>query len=148
LATPKTRAEELRQMRLVWFCFIISIPLYAYIGETMPRFSWLSFPNAGKTFAILAALHLLSFSWALRKRYSPTVGAVRTEPEDMLAVKRWMASWTILIGNANSVVLFGFALRMGGKTLQRSLPFYVVGALLILSLWARQIWPSTKMAAP
>lgn len=147
MAAPKTREEALRQMRLVWFCFVISIPLYVYVGETMPGFLWLSFPNAGRTFVILAALNLFSFSWVLRKRYFPDAAVVRTEPETMRAVRRWMTSWTILICNANSVVLIGLAFRMGGKTLQQSLPFYVIGALLILSLWPRQIWSSTRMAA-
>jgi hypothetical protein len=102
----------------------------------------------GKTFVILAALNLLSFSWAFWMRYSLAVLAVRTEPETMRAVKRWMASWTILICNASSVIVIGLAFRIGGKTLRESLPFYVVGAVLILSLWPRQIWSSTKMAAP
>jgi hypothetical protein len=89
----------------------------------MPGFSWLSLPNAGKTFVSLAALNLLSFSWAFGMRYSPAVRAVRTEPETMRAVKRCMASWTILICNTSSVIVIGLAFRMGGKTLRESLPF-------------------------
>lgn len=147
MAAPSTKEEALRQMRAVWFCFLISIPLYVYFGEMMPVFSWLSFPNAGKIFVTLAVLDLLSFSWALRKRYSPAVRAVRGEPETMRNAKRWMASWTILICDASSLMLLGIAFRLGGKTLRQSLPFYLVGALLILSLWPRQIWSPTRMVA-
>jgi hypothetical protein len=143
LAAAKTKEEALQQMRLIWFAFVVSIALYVWIGETMPGFSWLTFRNAGKTFVILAVLNLLSFTWAFRKRYIPARAVLRSKPEDIRAVKRWTTYWLILLCNANSLILFGLAFRLGDKTLWQSLPFYVVGSLLILSLWPRQVWSST-----
>jgi len=126
-------------MRFMWFSFIISIPLYVFLGEAMPGLSWLSFPNAGKAFVILAVLNLLSFSWALRKRYSPALANLRSQPEKIQAVKRWTTYWIILLCSANSITVIGLAFRMGGKTLQQTLPFYVVGSVLTFSLWPRQV---------
>jgi hypothetical protein len=147
LAAPRTKEEALRQMRFVWCGFIVSIPVYLYYGEVARRISWLGFSNAGKVFVILGALNLLSFSWILRRRYLPALRVCRSQPENVDAVKHWMNSWTILICNANSEIVTGFAFWMGDKTLQQSLPFFVIGPVLILSLWPRQISPSSIMAA-
>jgi hypothetical protein len=131
-------------MRLTWLSFIVSVALIVWAGETMPGFSWLAFPNAGKIFVILAVFYILSFFLFWRNRYSPALGAIRSQPEDVHAVRRWMSSWTVLLCMANAETLFGFALRMGGKTLQQCLPFYVLGSFLILWLWPRQVWSSPK----
>ena len=144
---PRTKEEALRQMRFIWFSFIVSIPLYIWMGENMPGISWLTFPNAGTIVIILVVLNLLSFSWAWRKRYSPALEAVRNQPENIDVVRRWTNSWLIVLCNANAVTVFGLAFRMGGKTLLQSLAFYVTGALLVLWLWPRQVSSSTRMAA-
>jgi hypothetical protein len=146
LAIPRTREEALLQMRLVWLAFVVSVPLYVFIGE-ITRSSWLNFSNAGKVFIGLGALNLLSFTWVLRNRYSSALRPALTQPDNVAVVKRWMTSWTIAVCNANAVLVFGLAFRMGDKTLRQTLPFYVVGSILILSLWPRKIWSSEKMAA-
>jgi hypothetical protein len=142
LATPKTKEEALRQMSRMWVAFVISIPLYVWAGEMKTGFTWLNFHNAGKTFVILAILSLIQFSWFRRKRYSSALALVRKQPENIDAVRRWMNSWIVLLCLAESVTVFGFFFRVGDKTLEQSLPFYAVGALLILWLWPRQVWPS------
>jgi hypothetical protein len=131
-------------MRLVWFNLIVSFVLFVWIGETMPGISWLAFPNAGKTFVILAVFDIVSLFWSWRKRYSPALGAVRSQPKDIDAVRSWKGSWTVLVCMANAEIAFGFAFRMGGKTLQQTLPFYVFGALVFLWLWPRPVWSSPK----
>jgi hypothetical protein len=147
LAAPRSKQEALQEMRMMWFGLITANVLYVYIGETEPVLSWLSFRHAAKTFAILAMLSFIAFAWALWKRYLPAVEALRDQPENMQAVKRWMGRWTILLCNASSLTLFGLAFRMGGKTLQQSAPFYLVGVLLTLWLWPRQVWSSARIAS-
>jgi len=134
-------------MRFLWFGYSVPIVLYIWIGETMPGLSWLNFPRAGATFVILGVLSLLDFSWSKTKRYSPALEVIQSQPEDIRTVRRWMNSWIVLICIAQSEALFGLAFRMGGKTLQQSLPFYVVGVLLTLWLWPRRVWSSTRIAA-
>jgi len=140
LAVPKTKEEALRHMRLTWLSFVASFALIVWTGETTHGFSWLAAPSAGKTIVILAVSYILSFLFIWRKRYSAALMAVRSQPDDMRAVRRWTAYWSILLCAAMSGAIFGCAVRMGGKTLQQSLPFYMTGALLILWLWPRQVW--------
>ena len=147
MAVPRTKEQALRQMRAMWFAFIMSIPLYIYAGDVVGRISWLQFQSAGKTFIVLAALNLLAFSWVLRKRYLPDQRNLQGQTENADAVKRWMSSWTILLCNANCEIVLGFAFWMGGKTLGQSLPFFVIGSLLILSSWPRQVWLRSRTAA-
>lgn len=139
---PRTKEEALRQMRFIWFSFIVSIPLYIWTGETIQGPSWLTFPNAGTVFIIIGVLNLLSLSWAWRKRYSPALEAIRSQPENIDVVRRWNNSWTIVICNADAMTVVGLAFRLGGKTLLQSLTFYVVGALSVLWLWPREVWSS------
>ena len=147
MAASITKEEALAKLRRLWFSFVVSIALYLWIGEIVPGSSWLAFDHAGKTFGILSVLDLLYFFWARRKFYRPAVELIRNQPEDIHGVRRWMVSWVMLLSAAEFEILFGLASRLGGKTLQQSLPFYVIGSLLILSLWPRQVWSSTKIAA-
>jgi hypothetical protein len=144
LAAPRTKEAVLQQMRLIWFGFIIAIPLYAWVGETVQATSWLNFWHAGEVFGILAVVELFYFFWARKKLYTPALVALQNQPGDMHAVRRWMNSWIVLLCMANSMILFGLAFRLGSKTLQQSVPFYVVGSLLILWLWPRQVWSTPK----
>jgi hypothetical protein len=146
LADPRTREGVLWQIRVVWLCFAISIALYVWIGETTTGPTWLMFHNAGITFVVLAVLSVLSFSWFRRKRYSSALRFIQQQPENILAVRDWRDSWIVLLCIAESETLFGFAFRIGSKTLKQSLPLYVVGALMTLSLWPRRIWSSTRNA--
>ena len=124
-------------MRTMWLVLVISIPAYLYAGKLVQGISWLKFQDAGKTFVALAALELLAFSWVLGKRFIPARRSLRSQPGSADAVKRWMSSWTILLCNAHSVIIFGFAFWMGDKTLRQSLPFFVIGSVLMISLWPR-----------
>jgi len=133
-------------MRLVWFGFIVAIALYLWMGETMPGFSWLTFPNAGKTFVALAVFYLLSFAWARKKLYCPALALIQSQPDNTRAVRRWVLTWTILVSFAGAESILGWAFRMGGKTLKQSLPFYMVGSVLIVWLWPRPVWSAAKTA--
>jgi hypothetical protein len=84
----ETSEEALRQMRRLWFTLIVSFALFVWIGETMPGYSWLAFPSAGKIFVLLAAFNLVSLFWFWRERYSPALGAIRSQPQDINVVRK------------------------------------------------------------
>jgi hypothetical protein len=130
----------------MWFTFVATIPLYVFMGETT-RFSWLSSPVAGKILVSYAALDVLCFSWALRKRYIPALESLRSQTENTRDVVRWKGGWLIAFCSAINLILVGLALRLGGRTLQQSLPFCLVGILLTLWLWPRQVGSSSSPVA-
>jgi Na+/melibiose symporter-like transporter len=146
LAIPRTKEKALQQMRAVWASMIVALALYVWIGEMEPRLSWLGFNHAATVFGALGILNLLEVFYFVKRRYRSHAHAMRNRPEDSLALRRWTGSWNILVCLALSEALFGLALRMGGKTLQQALPFYVVALVLILGLWPRPIWLSPQQA--
>lgn len=139
MALPKTKEEALRQMRLTWFAFLMTIPLYVY-AATIGGFSWLNIRNAVTIFDVLGILDLFYFAWIRIGRYSHALEAAQEHPEDMRAVGRWKVFWTVLITIAEAEALFGVLLQMQNKALKPALPFYVLASLLLLTLWPRQIW--------
>lgn len=138
MAAPKTKEEALLQMRLTWFAFLMTIPLYIYAG-TITGFVWLNFRHAGTIFDILGILDLLYFAW-IRISWSPrALEAAQEHCEDMRAVRRWMVVWTILVSIAEAEAVFGICLQVSNTALKPALPFYVLASLLLLTLWPRQI---------
>jgi hypothetical protein len=147
MAVPVTKEQALRNMRVMWFGFILSVVLYIYIGLTMkPSFSWMGFRNAETIFGVLSTFYFLGFLWAWWKVYRPAMRLVRNQPEDVHAVRRLMVGWIMLLAGAEAEVLFGFIFWMGNKTFAQSLPFFVLGSVLLLSLWPRQFWSSADAA--
>lgn len=139
MALPKTNEEALLQMRLIWFAFLMSIPLYIY-AAAMTNFTWLNFRNARTIFDVLGILDLLYFAWIRISWFPRAVEAAQKHSEDIRAVRRWMVVWTILVSIAESEALFGVCLQTGNEALKPALPFYVLASLLLLTLWPRQIW--------
>jgi hypothetical protein len=90
MAVPVTKEQALRNMRVMWFGFILSVVLYIYIGLTMkPSFSWMGFRNAETIFGVLSTFYFLGFLWAWWKVYRPAMRLVRNQPEDVHAVRRF-----------------------------------------------------------
>jgi hypothetical protein len=130
-------------MRFAWLAFVVSILLYAYIGEAMPRLAWFSFANAASVYIVLSVFNLYYFFQVRKRLYSPALKALQDEPDNIQAVRRWMGGGIVLISIAQCEALFGLALREDGKTLEQTLPFYLVGFLLTLWLWPRKVWLAT-----
>ncbi|MGB6874486.1 MAG: hypothetical protein WBD87_00495 [Candidatus Acidiferrales bacterium] len=139
MALPKTKEETLLHMRLIWFAFLMSIPLYIYAGM-LASFSWLNIRNSGIIFDVLGVLDLLYFGGIRISLYARAREAAQGHSDDIRAVRRWMVFWIVLLSSAEAEALFGVCLQVGNNTLRPALPFFVVAFLLLLTLWPRQIW--------
>lgn len=96
MAPPKTREETLRQMRMLWFAYLATIPLYIYAGK-LTNFDWLHFQNAVSILAFLGILDLIYFAFLRSRQFARASDAVRIEPGNMHTITRWRISWTILL---------------------------------------------------
>jgi hypothetical protein len=72
------------------------------------------------------------------KRVRPAAQTLQTQPDNAPALVRWRAGNIVSFVLAESVMLYGFALRFMGATLQQSLPFYVVAIALMLVWWPQR----------
>lgn len=147
MKVPAAKEKALRDMRLTWFAFIMSVVLYIYAGSIMkPSLSWLGFNHVGTILGLLSILDFFYFLLLWVKLYRPASEQARSQPDDARAIRRLQVGWTILVAMAESEVLFGLVFWMGSKTFTQSLPFFVLGVLMLLSLWPRQFWSSSAIA--
>ncbi|MGA8220819.1 MAG: hypothetical protein WB780_04130 [Candidatus Acidiferrales bacterium] len=72
------------------------------------------------------------------KRVRPAAERLQVQPDDASALVRWRAGNIVSFVLVEAVMLYGFALRFLGGTLQQSLPFYVVAIALMLMWWPQR----------
>jgi len=144
MAVRVTKEQTLRTMRVIWFAFIMSVVLYIYVCKMIRPSS----PSGAETtlFVVPAVLDLLSFLWIRFKRYAPALQSLQSQPEDVRAVAKWRVFLVALLAMAEAEILFGVVSWMLNGIFRQSLPFFVLGSLLLLSLWPRQFWSSSPIA--
>lgn len=147
MAAPTTKEEALRKMRLMWFAFLMAVVVYLYIGATVRTMTvsppWVDYP---KTLIGLAVLDLFLFLLVLFQRYFPSLQNLRSQLDDPRAVRLWQVHWTVLATLALCQTLYGLMFWMGNKTFMQSLPFFILGSIMLLSLWPRQVWSPANVA--
>ena len=143
MAAPVTKEGALQQLRVLWFVWVVTIALYVWVGEMVSGIPWLDFPNARTVFTLVGIASLVGFVWFRQRKYSESLEALRSQPDDIHAIRRWINSWLVLACVAEIEAVFGLVMRLGGHALQQSLPFYVVG--LLLTLW---MWPQLARSSP
>jgi hypothetical protein len=72
------------------------------------------------------------------KMVATALETLQTKPEDQSALGRWRAGNILCCVLAESIVLFGFALRFIGGTTVQSLPFYIAGVAMLIVWWPRR----------
>jgi hypothetical protein len=110
----------------------ISVFLYLFMGEWIPRTQQDVSTSLQYAFLVVSGSLIVA---AIVIRQSTTGQAeevLRRTPDDAQALARWRSGQIISFVLAESVVLFGFALRFLGAPLGRVLPFYAAGILLFL----------------
>jgi hypothetical protein len=126
----------IRQVRIMQYTFIVSVLLFYYVGSTIhpPHPPTTPVPLTmvwGMVFcAIASALGGFVVQRMLLRAPIPSNPAT----QDVTARSRWFTGHLVRFATAESMALFGFALRfLGGPSTQVYLLFG--GALLLLLLW-------------
>ena len=128
----------LRLLRILRVALLASVVLYAVVGELAgpPESS-----DVRQLRLILIALAggLLVAIGAVRQRMvSSAEEALRSRPDDALALSRWRAGTIVTFVLAEAIALYGLVLRMMGGKLIQALPFYAAGAVLLLVFTPRR----------
>lgn len=139
-ASPPTEVVDasLRLLRIIQAVLLTSVVLYAVMGELAGPQEARDIKQARLILYALAG-GLLVATGALRTRIiSPAEQALRSQPDDALALARWRAGNIVSFALAEAVALYGLALRMMGATLLQALPFYAGAAALLLIFTPRR----------
>jgi hypothetical protein len=89
---------------------------------------------------LLAGIALYFRIWML----ATAAEILRTKPEDQFALARWRFGNILSFVLAESIVLFGFALRFIGGTSLQSLPFYIAGIAMMILWFPRRPGPKSS----
>ena len=138
LAPDRSRNTEtieatLRRLRILHAAMMGAVVLYFWIGERIrpsePRQpSPVIYVLLGATGAVFAGMTL----WFRKKAMESAEEASRVNPGDAQALARLRMGYIVSFAFAETVVLFGFVLRVLGASLLQVAPFYAVGLFLLL----------------
>jgi len=124
----------LKYMRVLHIVFLFTIAFYVWIPFQVAPKRHLESPLVivvALALWSLAIVGLILFFYA--RRVAPAEERLRSHPDDKSAAEIWKGGLTLCIVCCESIVVFGFALRMLGVAWKISAPFYAVGALLLLA---------------
>jgi hypothetical protein len=133
-----TLENTIRSMRIIYVALLFTMILYVLMAEALTHHDvhdvhvlWLAFLLTGLMIVGIALLFRI-------KMLQPAIETLQEKPDDQIALARWRAGNILSFVLAESIVLFGFALRFLGGTITQSLPFYIVGVALMLVWWPRR----------
>lgn len=121
-------------MRMVHYCFLVTIPLYTYTGELTAGInrSVVALPML-YAFAFLACVNALQ-AYYFRTKLPPAVEKLRRDSNDLGALMQWRKGTIVSLALISAIELYGFALRFLGAPRPVAWGFYVAAAILLL-LW-------------
>jgi hypothetical protein len=126
--------DALRWARTLYALFLVTIPLLIY---AVMMFHWTERPVSPTIVAALAVLSVTDVMVAagLRTRnITPAIAALRTNPNDSLALGKWRSGIVTSFTHAETVALFGVLLKFLGASWTVAGPFFAV-AVLLLVIW-------------
>ncbi len=138
--------SALRPMRIIHGVLLVSVLLYAALGEKIGPADAKDLKILPQLFALPAVVNVLIAFFAQYRVVRPAGDALRLRPDDAESLGRWRAGNLISLVLCESVALFGFVLRLLGGTVLVSAPFYSVAILLML-VWRPRLEVSRAGAA-
>jgi len=126
-----------RILHFVHVAILLSIPLYALLGEVAgpsPR-------DLGFLHKALLAVTVASFGLFTVFRITmvrPAEEVLGRNPEDTSALGRWTTGNIVTFALIESVALFGLVVRLLGGTFAQAVPFYAAAFLLLIFVVPRR----------
>jgi hypothetical protein len=123
----------IRLVRQVQIALLVSIALYAAMGERLTRIVTHDPANALFHALSLISISLVGATVVMRRTLVfPAEAVLKERPDDSVAVARWRAGYILLYTLCEALGLFGLVLRVFGFTLANVWGFYLGGFLLLL----------------
>jgi len=126
--------KALRASRILHLCFLIAAVVYMLVPFLIVSNASVDAPIVVAACLGLVAMSTIGIGLFFRGRnLNPAAERLRTNPDDTTAAGQWRGGVVLSLACAESVVLFGLALRMLGGAWSVAGGFYVVGILLLLA---------------
>ncbi len=123
---------RLRMLRVVFGSLCAAGFWYVYVAERFSRPH--PSPKASLYWGIVgvAAAESLIVLFVRQRWVRASEALLLSQPENLEVLGRWLRGYIWGWALSLSIMLYGLCLRFMGATLSQAVPFYVVGALLLL----------------
>jgi hypothetical protein len=131
-------ARSLKTLRAVQWAMLLSILLYAAVGEILgPPIRYVD-PALSYIFSTLAVGIVGTIFVVRRTLVLRAASTLATQPEDGISLSQWKTGYVATYALCEALALFGLVLRFRGAELQQSLLFYAGGFVLLFFFRPRQ----------
>jgi F0F1-type ATP synthase membrane subunit c/vacuolar-type H+-ATPase subunit K len=128
----------LRTLRAVQWSLLISILLYAFVGERIGPTVRSVDPALSYIFSTLAVGIVGTIFVVRRTLVQRAEASLASRPDDSLSLGHWQTGYIITYALCEALALFGLVLRFRGSQFQQSVLFYIGGFVLIFFFRPRQ----------
>ena len=124
-------AGSLKTLRTLQWAMLVSILLYAAVGEVLgPRISHVD-PTLSYVFSTLAVGIVGTIFVVRRTLVLRAASTLASQPDDDLSLSQWRTGYIVTYALCEALALFGLVLRFRGSEFEQSLLFYVGGFALL-----------------
>ena len=128
---------SLRTLRTMHAVLLVSVLLYAFIGEHVEHQPLTENQRPLSAMTALAGLVVLLAAVLRKRMVAPSKEALRKEPNDLRALARWRFGTLFSLVLCEALAMIGFVVRFLGYPLQQAALFYVAAGVLMLVWWPR-----------
>jgi hypothetical protein len=123
--------QALKMLRLVQWCLLLSILLYAVVAELKAPGAHPVNPTVSYLFSMLAVATVGVIFVIRRTLVLRAAESLATHPDDVLSLNHWKTGFIATYALCEALALFGLVLRFLGCTFQQSVLFYIGGFVLL-----------------
>ncbi len=131
----------IRTLRAVQWAMLVSILLYAVVGEVLGSGARVVDPSLSYVFST-ASVAIVGVIFVVRRtlvlRSAETLAA---HPDDALTLRHWKSGYIATYALCEALALFGLIQRLMGFHFQQSLLFYFGGFVLLIFFGPREPRP-------
>ncbi len=123
--------RALKTLRAVQWSMLVSVLLYAIVGEAIgPRPRGVN-PTLSYLFTT-AAVAVIGVIFVVRRTLVlPAAASLAIHPDDSISLNHWRTGYIATYALCEALALFGLALRFLGDNFQQTLPLYIGGFTLL-----------------
>jgi len=130
--------QTLRILRLVQWLMLLSILIYAVLGEVVGPHGRTVNPTINYLFSTLGVAVVGVIFVVRRTLVLRAAESLASRPDDNLSLDHWRTGYIVTYALCEALALFGLVLRVLGCNFQQCLPFYIGGFVLLFFFRARK----------
>ena len=123
--------KALKTLRLVQWCLLLSILLYASVAELAAPSVRAVNPTVNYLFSMLAVATVGVIFVVRRTLVLRAAESLATHPDDAISLNHWKTGFIATYALCEALAVFGLVLRFLGCTFEQCVLFYIGGFVLL-----------------